>query len=132
MPDNGATLHAIIALSGYHRLLLKDKRAKLLEYRKKDDMGQAEVECCYHLFEAVRLLQQIFESPKDALSNTSIVTACILTSVTVSNYMGAAPSTSPHIACVVTNHLSSSATEIKKRLMRRWQRLLEHCTLHYC
>lgn len=87
MPENPATLHAIIALSGYHRLLLKDKRAKLSDYREKDDTGQLAAKCCYHLFEAVRLLQKTFERPKEALSNSSIVTACALTSCTVSSQL---------------------------------------------
>jgi hypothetical protein len=82
---NEATMHALIAHSGYHRLLLKDKRAKLLaDHKDKDDMGQGGREASYHLFEALRLVRKCFEDPKYALSNASINTAVVLTSCTVS------------------------------------------------
>ena len=82
---NEATMHALIAHSGYHRLLLKDKRAKLLaDYKDKDDMEQGGREASYHLFEALRLVRKCFEDPKYALSNASINTAVVLTSCTVS------------------------------------------------
>jgi hypothetical protein len=81
---NEAIMHALIAHSGYHRLLLKDKRAKLADYKDKDDMGQGGREASYHLFEALRLVRKCFEDPKYALSNASINTAVVLTSCTVS------------------------------------------------
>jgi hypothetical protein len=81
---NEATMHALIAFSGYHRLLLRDKKANLTHYKDKDDMGQGGREASYHLFEAFRLVQKCFEDPKYALSNASIYTAMILTACTVS------------------------------------------------
>jgi hypothetical protein len=81
---NEAIMHALIAHSGYHRLLLKDKRAKLADYKDKGDMGQDGREASYHLFEALRLVRKCFEDPKYALSNASINTAVVLTSCTVS------------------------------------------------
>jgi hypothetical protein len=88
---NEAIMHALIAHSGYHRLLLKDKRANLADYRDKDDKGQGGGEASYHLFEAFRLVRKCFEDPKYALSNASINTAVVLTSCTVSgplSYLG--------------------------------------------
>jgi hypothetical protein len=82
---NEATMHALIAFAGYHRLLLKDRKANLTHYKDKDDMGQGGREASYRLFEAFRLVQKCFEDPKYALSNVSIYTAMILTACTVSD-----------------------------------------------
>ena len=82
---NEASMHALLAMAGYHRLLLRDKRANLADYKDKDDMQQGGREASYHLFEAFRLLHKIFADPKYALSDASIRTTMVLTACTVSD-----------------------------------------------
>ena len=82
---NETTMHALLAIAGYHRLLLRDKRANLADYKDKDDTRQDGRDGSHHLFEALRLLQKDFGDPKYALSDASIRTAMVLTACTVSD-----------------------------------------------
>jgi hypothetical protein len=81
---NEAIMHALLAHSGYHRLLLKDKQATLTDYKDKGSTEQGGRQVSYHLFEAFRLMRKCFEDPKYALSNASINAALVLTACTVS------------------------------------------------
>jgi hypothetical protein len=70
-------------MAGYHLSLLKQKALDVVDWKVKDDIRKCLLEALYHLFKAVRLLNEQFRNVKEALTMTSMLSVAMLGACTV-------------------------------------------------
>ena len=78
-----ASIHALIAVSGYNQLSLKERHLHHECNVEKDNLQLRVLEASFHVSEAVRLLNLRFENAKEALSVASIWCVAYLASCSV-------------------------------------------------
>jgi len=81
--SDATSIYALVAMAGYHLSLLKQKALDVVDWKVKDDVRKCLSEAWYHLFEAVRLLNEQFQKVKEALSITSMISVAMLGACTV-------------------------------------------------
>lgn len=82
--SDGALFHAFAALSAFFRLSTPQKSLNSHQLNEDDKRNRTAMDLNRHRLDAIRLLNKKLESPKDALSVNSLVTAALLTACAVS------------------------------------------------
>jgi hypothetical protein len=73
-----ACAHSIAAMIGLLQLSFKQKMLYAMDWKAKEDIKKHLSEANYHLFEGVRHLNEKLQDPKEALSNTALISAGFL------------------------------------------------------
>jgi hypothetical protein len=78
MMFDAASIHGMASMAAFVQLQFKQKSVREMDWKAKDDLRKCLTEANYHLSEGARLLNEKLKDPKEALSNTAIITAALL------------------------------------------------------
>ena len=78
MMFDAASIHGMASMAAFVQLQFKQKSVRVMDWKIKDDLRKCLTEANYHLSEGARLLNDKLKDPKEALSNTAIITAALL------------------------------------------------------
>jgi hypothetical protein len=78
MMFDAACLNVMASVAGFVLLQFKQKSILVMDCNARDDLKSCRSEANYYLSQGARLLNEKLRDPKEALSNTSMITAALL------------------------------------------------------
>lgn len=78
MMFDAASLNGMASMAGFVLLQFKQKSVRVMDWNARDDLKRCRSEANYHLSQGARLLNEKLRDPKEALSNTAMLTAALL------------------------------------------------------
>lgn len=75
------------SVAGFIQLQFMQKSVRVMDWDAREDLESCRSEANYHLSEGSRLLNEKLQDPKEALSNTAIITAALLGISSVSSLL---------------------------------------------